>query len=460
MRIFVQNDSRREIINKQLSDREILIAVAKSYNKRPGVFDKEQIPIHLINLDQPVGMLEYQAINPPVPVTSLKQLQPVNAPVLSSETKTSIALTEVVVVAMVQPSQPREVGYSVAKVRTNEISGSHPVYLQQALTGKISGLSVQQVNSGVFADTRITLRGIRSLTGNNEPLLVMDNNPLPLRLINSINPNDVLDVTILKGPAATAIYGPDGVNGALVIRTKKGSRFYSYSLQPYKLKNCDDMDYIEELKAISRTDKMRLYEQQKKEYGFEGVFYFEVAQHMYESGLIKEAKEILFSGAGITNGYPATIKAIAYMLESWKLFPEAIQVYGEILRKDSNDLSAWRNLALACYQDKQFQQCINIFYNGIRRAWPGMDSTAINMKASMLQEMNAIIAVHRKDLDLSFIEPALIRPVNIDMGITVESNDQTYSRASLLDFKGKNLKDVKSYNVMMPHEFPMKQEYA
>jgi tetratricopeptide (TPR) repeat protein len=181
---------------------------------------------------------------------------------------------------------------------------------------------------------------------------------------------------------------------------------------------------------------------------------------MYESGLIKEAKEILFSGAGITNGYPATIKAIAYMLESWKLFPEAIQVYGEILRKDSNDLSAWRNMALACYQDKQFQQCIKIFYNGIRRAWPGMDSTAINMKASMLQEMNAIIAVHRKDLDLSFIEPALIRPVNIDMGITVESNDQTYSRASLLDFKGKNVKDVISYNVMLPQEFQLKQASA
>ena len=91
-------------------------------------------------------------------------------------------------------------------------------------TGKVSGLNIQTVNNGVFADTRITLRGIRSLTGNNQPMLVVDGVPISLGYISSINPNDIADVTILKSASSTAIYGPDGVNGAIVITTKKGTK--------------------------------------------------------------------------------------------------------------------------------------------------------------------------------------------------------------------------------------------
>ena len=83
---------------------------------------------------------------------------------------------------------------------------------------------MQTTNSGVFADTRITLRGIRSLTGNNQPTLVLDGVQLSLGFLSSINPNDILDVTILKSSSATAIYGPDGVNGAIVITTKRGNK--------------------------------------------------------------------------------------------------------------------------------------------------------------------------------------------------------------------------------------------
>jgi TonB-linked SusC/RagA family outer membrane protein len=80
------------------------------------------------------------------------------------------------------------------------------------------------VDNGVFGETRITLRGIRSLTGNNQPMLILDGVPIALGFISSINPNDVLEVTILKSASATAVYGPDGVNGAIIITTKRGSK--------------------------------------------------------------------------------------------------------------------------------------------------------------------------------------------------------------------------------------------
>src|SRR5688572_4192357 len=132
--------------------------------------------------------------------------------------------TEVVVTALGVSRQPKELGYSVSKVKAAELTQAKVVNLQNGLTGKVSGLNVQTVNNGVFADTRITLRGIRSLTGNNQPMLILDGVPIALGYLSSINPNDITDVTILKSASSTAIYGPDGANGAIVVTTKKGSR--------------------------------------------------------------------------------------------------------------------------------------------------------------------------------------------------------------------------------------------
>ncbi len=135
-----------------------------------------------------------------------------------------ISGTDVVITSLGVARQAKELGYSTAKVKATELTQAKTINLQNGLTGKVSGLNIQTVNNGVFADTRITLRGIRSLTGNNQPMLILDGVPISLGYINSINPNDILDVTILKSASATAIYGPDGANGALVITTKRGSK--------------------------------------------------------------------------------------------------------------------------------------------------------------------------------------------------------------------------------------------
>ncbi len=136
--------------------------------------------------------------------------------------RSNAQLQEVVVTALGVQRQAKELGYSTAKVKATELTQAAPVNLQNGLTGKVSGLNINTTNNGVFAQTRITLRGIRSLTGNNQPMLVLDGVPLGLGFLSSINPNDIADVTILKSSSATAVYGPDGVNGAIVIATKKG----------------------------------------------------------------------------------------------------------------------------------------------------------------------------------------------------------------------------------------------
>jgi len=134
-------------------------------------------------------------------------------------------LQEVVVTtALGVRKQPRELGYSTAKVTNKEFTQASAVNVQNGLTGKVSGLNVATTNNGVFGDTRITLRGIRSLTGNNQPLLVLDGSPVALGQLNNLNPNDIEDITILKGASAASLYGPDGVNGVIFVKTKRGTK--------------------------------------------------------------------------------------------------------------------------------------------------------------------------------------------------------------------------------------------
>ncbi len=134
-------------------------------------------------------------------------------------------IPEVVVVGTLgRKVNTKAIGYASTTIGSDDITRVKAVNVQNGLQGKVAGLSVQNVNSGVLGDTRITLRGIRSLTGNNQPLLVIDGVPVSLDLINSVAPADVQEVTVLKSNSAAILYGQDGANGAIVITTRRGSR--------------------------------------------------------------------------------------------------------------------------------------------------------------------------------------------------------------------------------------------
>jgi TonB-linked SusC/RagA family outer membrane protein len=133
-------------------------------------------------------------------------------------------LGEVVVTgALGQQFQKRDVSYATTTIKSAEINQGNAVNLANGLQGKVSGLNISTVNSGVFENVKINLRGIRSLTGNNNPLLLIDGVQSDINLLSSINPNDIESSTILKGPAGAGIYGSDARNGAIVITTKKGT---------------------------------------------------------------------------------------------------------------------------------------------------------------------------------------------------------------------------------------------
>ena len=133
-------------------------------------------------------------------------------------------LEEVVVTAQGIRKNQREIGYSYSKVNTDDITVGRSPQLAQALSGKVTGLAVYNVNNSVDPAVKIVLRGYRSLTGNNEALIVLDGMQTTSTVLALINPNDIENVSILKGGQAATLYGSAGINGALVITTKKGAK--------------------------------------------------------------------------------------------------------------------------------------------------------------------------------------------------------------------------------------------
>ena len=134
-----------------------------------------------------------------------------------------LGLNEVVVTAFGIKRQAKELGVATAQVSDKTLTQAGISNVVNGLTGKVSGLQINTVNNGVNPDTRITLRGNRHFLASNQALVVLDGVPVSATYLNSINPNDIQSVNILKGASASALYGNDASNGVLVISTRRGS---------------------------------------------------------------------------------------------------------------------------------------------------------------------------------------------------------------------------------------------
>ncbi len=151
--------------------------------------------------------------------------------VMEEESK---VLEDVMVTAIAVRKEKRELGFAAQEIKSQEILDSKETNIVNAMNAKVAGVQVVSSSGSPGAAARIRLRGNTSITQNNDPLFVVDGIPIDntggerTRDIESsnraidINPDDVASMTILKGPAATALYGIRAANGAIIITTKTG----------------------------------------------------------------------------------------------------------------------------------------------------------------------------------------------------------------------------------------------
>ena len=150
-------------------------------------------------------------------------------------------LDEIVVTAMGISRQQKTLGYSAQTLDNTELTKGHVTDVTNALAGKVAGVQINTTSSDPGAANSVIIRGISSINGNNQPLYVVDGVPLQQTTfsgsqkeqdqftnavggISNINPNDIENMTVLKGAAATALYGSRAANGVIVITTKSGKK--------------------------------------------------------------------------------------------------------------------------------------------------------------------------------------------------------------------------------------------
>jgi TonB-linked SusC/RagA family outer membrane protein len=145
-----------------------------------------------------------------------------------------IALDEVIVTALGISRSAKSLGYAATNLKSDQISESRETNLINALAGKVAGIDISSSSGGVGSSSRILIRGISSLTSDNQPLFVIDGIPVSNTLrsgtgdidwgngIADINPEDISEMTVLKGAGAAALYGSQAANGVIVIKTKSG----------------------------------------------------------------------------------------------------------------------------------------------------------------------------------------------------------------------------------------------
>jgi len=143
------------------------------------------------------------------------------------------ALDEVVVTALGISRQKKSLGYAVQELKTQDIAEAKEPNLVNALAGKIAGVRITN-SQGDMGSSRVVIRGETSISGNNQPLFVINGIPVDNSQLNSagardyantisdINPDDIESISVLKGPNAAALYGSRAAAGVILIKTKTG----------------------------------------------------------------------------------------------------------------------------------------------------------------------------------------------------------------------------------------------
>ncbi len=150
-------------------------------------------------------------------------------------------LDEVVVTAFGMKRDKKALGYAMQELKGDELLSSREPNLANSLSGKVSGLQIVRSSNGVGGSSKIVLRGNNSLTGSNQPLIVVDGTPMDNFTggvddvwgnsgadmgngLSDINPEDIESMTVLKGASAAALYGSRAGNGVILITTKSGKK--------------------------------------------------------------------------------------------------------------------------------------------------------------------------------------------------------------------------------------------
>ena len=310
----------------------------------------------------------------------------------------------------------KRLGYSVETLAGDKIIPSN-TNVKDAVAGKFAGVKI-----GANDDlSQFVGRGrYTTILGNQYGLVVVDG--LAIKQSNSsmgagfiadtgfINPENIESVTYLKGLAATNIYGSDGSNGVLLIKTKTGSSSFKKKkkrqlgntptyIDDTEIEEIIDKPYIKEIsKTRTIEEAYKMYLSQRELYGKDINFFFDIASYFKNWNNPYLVKRILSNVLEINKILNLEIlRVLAYKYDEFEMFEESIDVYEQLISFEPSESQSYRNLALSYQLNKQFREAQEI-YNKIHYNQYSEVNSFNGLKQTINAEYKNLIALHNSTL--------------------------------------------------------------
>jgi len=310
----------------------------------------------------------------------------------------------------------KRLGYSVETLAGDKIIPSN-TNVKDAVAGKFAGVKI-----GANDDlTQFVGRGrYTTILGNQYGLIVVDG--LAIKQSDSsmgagfigdtgfINPENIESVTYLKGLAATNIYGTEGRNGVLLIKTKTGSSSFKKKkkrqlgntptyIDDIEIEEIIDKPYIREISQTTTIeDAYKMYLSQRKLYGKDISFFFDIASYFKNWNNPYLVKRILSNVLEINKKLNLEIlRALAYKYDEFELFEESIKVNKQLISFKPSESQSYRNLALSYQLNKQFTKAQEI-YNKIHTNQYSDVNSFNGLKQTINAEYKNLVALHNSNL--------------------------------------------------------------
>lgn len=331
---------------------------------------------------------------------------------------------------------PDGVGYAVQTVE-NKNEGFQ-TDASQSVQGKFSGVQVGSgLNKGANTDlSKVRMRTDTTLNGSNYSLVVLDGVPLTEGSdLSFIAPEDIADITALKGLAATNKYGSQGRNGVLLITTKisqglKGNKkqdlarlknnIYEDELIPQKLKL--NTPYTKALKKGKNLgDAYDIYLKQRQNNMENPVFYIDVYNFFKISDVVI-ANRILSNVLEQFSDDENMLKALAYTYQANGDHDTAQIVFTKVLQQSPSSAQAYLDIALGYRNLKQYQKSLDMLNEMAKGAYKNVDFSGV--KKQIDAELKNLYTLHKAKLDFKRTDSAYQRNVSYDAKIVVDYNDK------------------------------------
>ena len=310
----------------------------------------------------------------------------------------------------------KRLGYSVETLAGDKIIPSN-TNVKDAVAGKFSGVRI-----GANDDlTQFVGRGrYTTILGNQYGLVVVDG--LAIKQSDSsmgvgfiadtgfINPENIESVTYLKGLAATNIYGTEGRNGVLLIKTKTGSSSFKKKkkrqlgntptyINDIEIEEIIDKPYIKEISQTTTIEEAyKIYLSQRKLYGKDVSFFFDIASYFKNWNNPYLVKRILSNVLEINKKLNLEIlRVLAYKYDEFEMFEESIKVYKQLISFKPSESQSYRNLALSYQFNKQFRKAQEI-YNKIHNNQYSEVNSFNGLKQTINAEYKNLVALHNSNL--------------------------------------------------------------